>query len=247
MSVALKNEILGFPQPQQNHLLAMLPADARQRLFPQLQLVYLPAGRVLFDPGREMRFAYFPIDSVVAVVGLLEGGSSAEVVLVGNEGVVGLACFMGGESTPLRVVVKFGGHAFRVAKSLIHVEFERHSEALLVLLAYVQSIVNRLGRAAMCNRLHSVEQRLCRWLLECLDRVPGARLQITHGEIAEMLGVRRESISAAAGDLRALGAIEYHRGAVTVLDRRTLESLVCECYQCAGVHRSGLAEARVAA
>lgn len=217
--------------PRQNLLLASLSEPLQERLFPQLELVYLPFGRMLFESGAKVRHVYFPTDSLVALLCLLENGGADEISVTGNEGMVGVSSFMGGDSSLGRAVVQCPGFAYRLSRNRLLDEFDRHGELLRVLLRYVGSLVVQVGQTAVCNRHHSVEQQLCRWLLLCLDRVPDAPLAMTHGAMAEMLGVRRESVSSAAASLRERGFIEYHRGHVTVLDRGKLEELACECYQ----------------
>lgn len=217
--------------PLQNALLASLSEPVQRRLFPHLERVYLPFGRMLFESGTVARHVYFPTDALIALLCLLQSGAADEIAVAGNEGVVGVAIFMGGESSPTRAVVQCPGFAYRLPKQHVIEEFDRHGELLEVLLHYVCSLVIQVAQTAVCNRHHSVEQQLCRWLLMCLDRVPNAPLAMTHGAMADMLGVRRESVSSAAAGLRDRGVIEYHRGHVTVLDRGKLEALACECYQ----------------
>lgn len=217
-------------KPEQNHLLAALPADVRSRLFPNLELIEMPYGKVLYESGDTMRYVYFPIDSIVSLLYVMESGASAEVSVVGNEGFVGIALLMGGDSTPSQAIVQSAGHAYRLPAAFFKKEFHRHSEMQILLLRYTQALITQMSQTAVCNRHHSIEQQLCRWLLLCLDRVPGDQLNMTQELMANMLGVRREGINEAAGDLQKKGAIEYSRGRITVLDRRVIEKLCCECY-----------------
>jgi CRP-like cAMP-binding protein len=216
--------------PQQNHLLSALPAEVQQRLFPQLELVALSLGEVLYESGDAMRHVYFPTDSIVSLLYVMENGASAEISVVGNDGLVGVSLFMGGESTPSRAIVQSGGHAYRLPGQRLKDEFNRHSGLLLLLLRYTQSLITQMAQTAVCNRHHTVHQQLCRWLLLSLDRLPGNRLTMTQELIANMLGVRREGVTEAAGRLQKLGVIRYVRGEITILDRHRLEQLSCECY-----------------
>ena len=217
-------------QPQQNHLLAALSAEVRQRLFAHLELVPLPLSKVLYESGDTMRHVYFPTDSIISLIYVMESGASAEISVVGNEGLVGIALFMGGESTPSRAVVQSGGHAFRLKRPLLKAEFDRHGELLVLMLRYTQALITQMAQTAVCNRHHSIDQQLCRWLLLSLDRLPSNQLTMTQELIANMLGVRREGVTEAAGKLQRQGVIEYSRGHITVLDRHKLEQLSCECY-----------------
>ena len=217
-------------QPQQNHLLAALSVEVRQRLFAHLELVPLPLGKVLYESGDTMRHVYFPTDSIISLIYVMESGASAEISVVGNEGLVGIALFMGGESTPSRAVVQSGGHAFRLKGPLLKTEFDRHGELLMLMLRYTQALITQMAQTAVCNRHHSIDQQLCRWLLLSLDRLPSNQLTMTQELIANMLGVRREGVTEAAGKLQRQGVIEYSRGHITVLDRHKLEQLSCECY-----------------
>ena len=217
-------------KPQQNHLLAALPAEVQSRLLPNLELIDMPYGMVLYESGDTMRHVYFPVDAIVSLLYVMENGASAEVSVVGNEGFVGMALLMGGDSTPSQAMVQSAGHAYRLAAYLFKEEFHRHSEMQVLLLRYTQALITQMTQTAVCNRHHSIEQQLCRWLLLCLDRVPGDQLYMTQELMANMLGVRREGITEAAGKLQKKGAIEYGRGRITVLDRRVIEKLSCECY-----------------
>ncbi|HSW13192.1 MAG TPA: Crp/Fnr family transcriptional regulator [Solimonas sp.] len=216
--------------PQQNHLLAALPAEVQARLLPSVELVPLPLGKVLYESGDAMRHVYFPTDSIVSLIYVMENGASAEISMVGKEGVVGISLFMGGESTPSRAVVQSAGYAYRLPRQQLTDEFNRHSELLALMLRYTQSLITQMAQTAVCNRHHSIDQQLCRWLLLSLDRLTGNRLTMTQELIANMLGVRREGVTEAAGKLQKLGVIDYSRGRITVLDRPKLEQLSCECY-----------------
>jgi CRP-like cAMP-binding protein len=216
--------------PQQNYLLAALPQAERQRLDPYLQLVPMPLGKVVYEPGDVLRHVYFPIDCIVSLLYVMKDGASAEIAVVGNEGLVGTALFMGGETTPSRAVVQSAGSAYRLIGKRLKEEFHRHGITLLLLLRYTQALLTQMAQTAVCNRHHPVEQQLCRWLLLSLDRLPSNRLNMTQELIANMLGVRRERVTAAAAKLQQLGAICYRRGKITVLDRPKLEKMCCECY-----------------
>lgn len=216
--------------PQQNYLLAALPAEAQNRLFPNLELVPLPLGKILYESGDAMRHVYFPTDAIVSLLYVMESGASAEISVVGNEGLIGIALFMGGESTPSRAVVQSAGYAYRLPGQRLKDEVNRHGEMLQLMLRYRQSLITQMGQTAVCNRHHSIDQQLCRWLLLSLDRLPSNRLTMTQELIANMLGVRREGVTEAAGKLQKLNVIQYARGQITVLDRPKLEKLSCECY-----------------
>ncbi|WP_137808042.1 Crp/Fnr family transcriptional regulator [Pseudomonas sp. G(2018)] len=218
------------PQPSHNHLLAALPAYDLQRLAPHLEQVSLGLGDVLYEPGDTLRHVYFPTDAIVSLLHVTENGSSAEIAVVGNEGLIGIALFMGGESTSSRAVVQSAGVAFRLPGQKLKNEFNRHGDLLLLMLRYTQALITQMSQTALCNRHHSIDQQLCRWLLLSLDRLHGNRLNMTQELIANMLGVRREGVTEAAGKLQRQGVIEYSRGQITVLDRARLERLSCECY-----------------
>lgn len=218
------------PSPLQNHLLAALPAEVRERLFPYLEPVPMPLGKVLYESGDTLRHVYFPTNAIVSLLYVMESGASAEISVVGNEGLIGVAVFMGGESTPSRAIVQSAGHAFRLPGQRLKDEFNRHGEMLLLMLRYTQSLITQMAQTAVCNRHHSIDQQLCRWLLLSLDRLQGNELVMTQELIANMLGVRREGVTEAAGKLQKLGLIEYSRGRITVLDRSGIERLCCECY-----------------
>ncbi|MEO5762268.1 MAG: Crp/Fnr family transcriptional regulator [Vicinamibacteria bacterium] len=219
-----------LPAPTQNRLLAALPGEVQERLYPHLELVTLPLGKVLYESGDELRHVYFPTDSIVSLLYVMEDGASAEISVVGNEGLIGIALFMGGESTPSRAIVQSGGSAYRLASQRLKAEFNRHGEMLLLMLRYTQSLITQMAQTAVCNRHHTIDQQLCRWLLLSLDRLPSNSLTMTQELIANMLGVRREGVTDAAGKLQKLGIIEYKRGKITVLNRAKLEKRSCECY-----------------
>lgn len=214
----------------QNHLLASLATEEHDRLWPHLHRVPLPLGKVLYEPGDMMGHVYFPIDSIVSLLYVLENGASAEISIVGNEGLIGIALFMGGESTPSRAIVQSAGTAYRLPANLLKTEFHRSGALQLLLLRYTQALITQMAQTAVCNRHHSVDQQLCRWLLLSLDRLPTNQLTMTQELIANMLGVRREGVTEAAGKLQKHGVITYSRGQITVQDRPALERLCCECY-----------------
>jgi len=216
--------------PQQNHILDALPPAERERLFPHLTLVALPLGAVLYESGDTLRHIYFPTDSIVSLLYVLADGASAEISVVGNDGAIGVALFMGGETTTNRAIVQSAGSAYRLTGARLKQEFDRHGELLHILLRYTQALITQMAQTAVCNRHHSVDQQLCRWLLLSLDRLVANKLTMTQELIANMLGVRREGVTEAAGKLQKLGVIEYSRGHITVIDRPRLEQLSCECY-----------------
>lgn len=216
--------------PTQNHLLAALPAAEYERLFPHLELVPMPLDEVVYESGSQLSHVYFPTTCIVSLLYVMEDGASAEIAVVGNEGLVGVALFMGGETTPSRALVQSAGHAFRLKGDLLKREFDRSGPMQHLLLRYTQALLTQMGQTAVCNRHHSVEQQLCRWLLLSLDRLPSNELTMTQELIANMLGVRREGVTEAAGKLQSAGLIHYHRGRITVLDRPRLEAEACECY-----------------
>ncbi len=218
------------PLPTENRLLAALPPDVQGRMFPYLELVPMPLGKVIYESGHALRHVYFPTDSIISLLYVMESGASAEISVVGNEGLVGVAVFMGGESTPSRAIVQSAGSAYRMLGQRLKDEFNRHGDLLVLMLRYTQSLITQMAQTAVCNRHHSVDQQLCRWLLLSLDRLKGDHLTMTQELIANMLGVRREGVTEAAGKLQKLGVIEYRRGHITVLDRPQLEELSCECY-----------------
>jgi CRP-like cAMP-binding protein len=216
--------------PRQNHLLAALPATDFDRLQPHLKLIPLELGAALYEPGVEMRHLYFPTNSIVSLLYVMADGASAEIAVVGNEGVVGVSLFMGGETTPSRAVVQSAGHAYRLPGQMIKEEFTRGGAMQHLLLRYTQSLLTQMAQTAVCNRHHSLDQQLCRWLLLSLDRLPANELVMTQELIANMLGVRREGVTEAAGRLQEAGLIRYSRGHISVLDRPGLEARTCECY-----------------
>ncbi|MBB3169021.1 Crp/Fnr family transcriptional regulator [Simiduia aestuariiviva] len=216
--------------PTENHLVAALPLDVQRRLTKNLELVHLPLGKVLYESGDTLRYAYFPIDCIISMLYVMEDGASAEISVVGNEGILGTALFMGGDSTPSRAIVQSAGYAYRMVGHRFKDEFDRHTEMLMLLLRYTQALITQMAQTAVCNRHHSVDQQLCRWMLLSLDRLPSNNLIMTQELIANMLGVRRESVTEAAGKLQKLGVIAYHRGHIKVLHRNKLEALSCECY-----------------
>ena len=216
--------------PQQNHLLAALPTAEFDALATHLALVPMRLGEMLYEPGRQLSHAYFPTTSIVSLHYVMASGASAESAGVGNEGVVGVALFMGGDTTPSSAVVQTAGHAYRLEARLLKQEFSRAGSLQALLLRYTQALMTQMAQIAACNRHHSVEQQLCRWLLMTLDRLPGNELVMTQELISGMLGVRREGITEAAGRLQRDGLILYRRGHITVLDRRGLEKHACECY-----------------
>jgi CRP-like cAMP-binding protein len=190
----------------------------------------MPLGKVLYESGDALEYVYFPTDSIVSLLYVLESGASAEISVVGNEGLIGIALFMGGGTTPSRAIVQSAGHAYRLAGQWLKDEFHRNGGLQLLLLRYTQALITQMAQTAVCNRHHSVDQQLCRWLLLSLDRLKSNRLVMTQELIANMLGVRREGVTDAAGKLQKFGAIRYSRGQITVLDRPQLEQLCCECY-----------------
>jgi CRP-like cAMP-binding protein len=216
--------------PKQNHLLAALPDADFERLLPNLELVPLELGWALYESGSQQGYVYFPTTTIVSLLYVMEDGSSAEIAVVGNEGVVGIALFMGGETTPSRAVVQSAGYAYRLKGSLLKAEFKRGGALQHLLLCYTQALITQMAQTAVCNRHHALEQQLCRWLLLSLDRLSSNELTMTQELIANMLGVRREGVTEAAGHLQKAGLIHYSRGKITVLDRAKLEARVCECY-----------------
>lgn len=217
-------------KPQRNHLLAALSQEECDRIYPHLKLVPMPLGKVLYESGDVLQHVYFPADCIVSLLYVLEDGASAEISVVGNEGMIGIALFMGGETTPNRAVVQSAGYAYRLLGPLLKEEFHRSGDMQLLLLRYTQALITQMAQTAVCNRHHSVDQQLCRWLLLSLDRLTGNELTMTQELIANMLGVRREGVTEAAGKLQKQGVIHYSRGKITVLDRLQLETLCCECY-----------------
>jgi len=233
--------------PKQNHLLQVLPEDVRTRVFLQLELVTLPLGHVLYESGIALQHVYFPADSIVSLLYVMENGASAEIAVVGNEGVVGVALFMGGETTPNRAVVQSGGSAYRLKAQILKEEFAQSGALQHLFLRYTQSLLTRMAQTAVCNRHHTVEQQLCRWLLMSLDRLPSNRLTMTQELISNMLGVRREGVTESAGKLQAQGIIQYTRGRITVVDRPKLERICCECYRVVKLETDRLLPSTIAA
>ncbi len=220
----------GMVIPEQNHILDALPPAERARVFPHLKLVTLPLGSVLYEAGDALRHIYFPTDAIVSLLYVLENGSSAEICVVGNDGVIGVSLFMGGETTTSRAIVQSAGSAYRLSGRRLKQEFERQGETMHILLRYTQALITQMAQTAVCNRHHSVDQQLARWLLLSLDRLSDNKLAMTQELIADMLGVRREGVTDSAGKLQKLGVITYSRGTIRVLDRQRLEQLSCECY-----------------
>ena len=215
--------------PKQNHLLASLPEVEWARWQPHLEAVELPLGKVLYEPGKTLSHLYFPTTAIVSLLYVMESGASAEIAVVGNEGVVGVSLFMGGGSTPSRAVVQSAGRGYRLPSEILKDEFSR-TPVLHLLLRYTQALITQMAQTAVCNRHHSLHQQLCRWLLLSLDRLQGDELVMTQELIANMLGVRREGVTEGALRLQKAGLIRYARGRITVLDRPGLEAEVCECY-----------------
>jgi CRP-like cAMP-binding protein len=216
--------------PKQNHLLAALSAEDYARLLPNLELIAMPLGWALYESGGHLGYLYFPTTSIVSLLYVMESGASAEIAITGNEGLVGISLFMGGESTPSRAVVQSAGNGYRLKASILKREFALGGQFAHLALRYTQALITQMAQTAVCNRHHAVDQQLCRWLLLSLDRLPSNELMMTQELIANMLGVRRGGVTEAAGNLQAAGLIHYHRGKITVLDRAKLEQRVCECY-----------------
>jgi CRP-like cAMP-binding protein len=216
--------------PTQNRLLAALPEREYQALAPQLEVTPMPLGLAVYESGGPQGYVYFPTDSIVSLLYVLEDGASTEIAVTGNEGLVGISLFMGGETTPSRAVVQSAGQAYRLRAAVLKQHFESRGGLQHLLLRFTQALITQMTQTAVCNRHHAVEQQLCRWLLLMLDRLASSELSMTQELIANMLGVRREGVTEAAGKLQAQGLIEYHRGRIRVLDRPRIESRVCECY-----------------
>jgi CRP-like cAMP-binding protein len=217
--------------PHQNHLLAALPQADLERLRPHLELVSLTLGDSLYEPGGKLRHVYFPTTAIVSLLYVMEDGASAEIAVVGNEGILGISLFMGGETTPSRAVVQSAGQCYRLKAQLLKDEFGRFGPMMELLLRYTQALITQMSQTAVCNRHHSVDQQLCRWLLLSLDRLATNELTMTQELIANMLGVRREGVTEAAGKLQDAGLVRYRRGRISVLDRPGLEARSCECYE----------------
>ena len=216
--------------PRQNHLLAALPEEHYERLLPHLEPVSMPLGEVVYESGIQMRHVFFPTTAIVSLLYVMEDGASAEIAIVGNEGIVGVSLFMGGESTPSRAAVQSAGEAYRLPGRILKAEFEHGGPLQHLLLRYTQALLTQMAQTAVCNRHHTLDQQFCRWLLLSIDRLPSDELVMTQELIANMLGVRREGVTEAAGNVQKAGLIKYHRGHITVIDRPGLEARVCECY-----------------
>ncbi|VAY89715.1 Crp/Fnr family transcriptional regulator [mine drainage metagenome] len=225
-----KTRMSSLSDPRQNHLLAALPEEDYAYFSPFLEGVQMPLGEVLYESRMQMRHVYFPVDSIVSLLYVMEDGSSAEIAVVGNEGIVGVSLFMGGETTPSRAVVQSAGNAYRLKGQFLKNEFFRAGPMQHLLLRYTQALLTQMAQTAVCNRHHTLDQQFCRWLLLSLDRLPSNELIMTQELIAAMLGVRREGVTEAAGNVQKAGLIKYSRGHITILDRVGLEKRVCECY-----------------
>jgi CRP-like cAMP-binding protein len=234
------------PDPKSNHLLAALPPAEWARWVPQLELVDLPLGLVLYESGRILTHVYFPTTAIVSLLHVMENGASAEIAVVGNEGVVGISLFMGGESTPSRAVVQSAGQGYRLKSATMKEEFAKASPVLHLMLRYTQALITQMAQTAVCNRHHSLDQQLCRWLLLSLDRLSGNELVMTQELIANMLGVRREGVTEGALKLQHAGLIRYSRGKISVLDRPGLELRTCECYNVVKKEYDRLLPAKIA-
>lgn len=226
----MKSGITGVLDRKTNHLLAALPDAEWQRWLPQLESVDMPLGEVLYESGNTLSHVYFPTTSIVSLLYVMENGASAEIAVVGNEGIVGISLFMGGGSTPSRAVVQSAGRGLRLAAQMMKDEFDKNGLVLQLLLRYTQALITQMAQTAVCNRHHSLDEQLCRWLLLSLDRLQGNDLVMTQELIANMLGVRREGVTQAALNLQDAGLIRYARGRISVLDRLGLENRTCECY-----------------
>ncbi len=222
--------IIPLHTPNQNHLLAALPTEILERISPNLELVLLPLGKVLYESSDQLQHVYFPTTAIASLHYVMENGASAEIAGVGNEGILGISLFMGGHSTLSRATVQTAGYSYRLKGTFMMEEFNRSGVFQNLMLRYTQALITQISQTAVCNRHHSIEQQLCRWLLLTIDRLPSQELTMTQELIASMLGVRREGITEAAGVLQRSGFISYRRGHITVLDRIGLESKTCECY-----------------
>jgi CRP-like cAMP-binding protein len=216
--------------PRQNGLLAALPSADLPRWVEHLELIDMPLGEVLYEPGETLAYVYFPITAIVSLLYVMENGASAEIAVAGREAIIGISLFMGGESTPSRAVVQSAGTAYRMRSDYLKAQFNQHGAVLHLLLRYTQALITQMSQTAVCNRHHTIDQQLCRWLLLSLDRLQGDQLVMTQELIANMLGVRREGVTEAALKLQTAGVIRYSRGRITVIDRVGLEELSCECY-----------------
>ncbi len=229
----LQNEgsrLISAHSPKKNHLLATLPEESYQRLLPELELVAMPLGWVMYEPGGRLGYLYFPISGIVSLLYVTNSGASSEIAITGNEGLVGISLFMGGESTTNRAVVQCAGHSYRMPVPALKAEFALGAEFQYLALRYTQTLITQMAQTSVCNRHHTLDQQLCRWLLLSIDRLSGRELIMTQELIANMLGVRREGVTEAEDTLQAAGMINYSRGRITVLDRPALERRVCECY-----------------
>jgi len=222
--------VIRTADPRENRLLAALPDEEWGRWQSHLELVNMPLGKVLYESGGKQGHVYFPTTAIVSLLYVMENGASAEIAVVGHDGVVGVSLFMGGESTTSRAVVQSAGHGYRLKSALMLQEFNRGGPVLHLLLRYTQALITQMAQTAVCNRHHSLDQQLCRWLLLSLDRLHSTELVMTQELIANMLGVRREGVTEAAGNLQRDGLISYRRGRIAVLDRAGLEQRTCECY-----------------
>jgi len=230
MSISKNLAASGPHSPTQNHILAALPPADYQRLVPDLERVPLPLGMAVYESGGKLDYVYFPTDCIVSLLYVMKSGASAEIAVVGYEGLVGVALFMGGESTPSRAVVQSAGTAYRLPSKILKKEFEHGGPLQHLLLRYTQALITQMSQTAVCNRHHAIDQQLCRWLLLSLDRLSGDELVMTQELVANMLGVRRERVTDATGRLQAEGLIHYSRGRIKVPDRTRLERRACECY-----------------
>jgi CRP-like cAMP-binding protein len=221
---------ISFASPKQNHLLAALSAQNYARLLPDLELISMPLGLALCESGDQMNYLYFPTNSIVSLLYVMENGASGEIAVTGNEGLVGIPLFMGGESTPSRAVVQSAGNGYRLKANILKREFALGGELQHLALRFTQALITQMSQTAVCNRHHTLDQQLCRWLLLSLDRLPNNDLVMTQELIANMLGVRREGVAEAAGKLQKAGVINYRRGHIAVVDRAKLEKRACECY-----------------
>ena len=226
----MKSSLAGV-RPLQNHLLGALPTSDYERVASHLELIPMNLGDVLYESGDTLRHVYFPTTCIISLLYVMEDGASAEIAVVGNEGILGISLFMGGNTTPSRAIVQSAGHAYRLAADLLKNEFERYGPTMHLLLRYTQALITQMAQTAVCNRHHSVDQQLCRWLLLSLDRLASNELSMTQELIGNMLGVRREGVTEAAGNLQRAGLIQYHRGKITVINRPGVETRSCECYQ----------------
>jgi CRP-like cAMP-binding protein len=220
----------GLQSPEQNHLLNALSPQLRERVYSHLELVELPLGKVLYESGDRLEHVYFPTDSIVSLLHVLNDGASAEIAVVGNDGLIGIALLMGGDTTPSRALVQSAGFSYRLPSGALKAEFNQGGSLHVLLLRYTQALLTQMAQTAVCNRHHSLDQQLCRWLLLSLDRLASNELVMTQELIANMLGVRREGVNEGAGKLQKLGVLRYRHGRITVLDRPKLEEMCCECY-----------------